>query len=46
MEDIDLSSVKYSTFLDDFLEIGIEADGYLPPLEFTQVRYPVKLSPA
>jgi len=39
MEDIDLSSVKYSTFLDDFLEIGIEADGYLPPLEFTQVPF-------
>ena len=46
MEAIDLSSVKYSKFVEDFLEFGVEADGSVPALEYTQVRYPDNLFPA
>jgi len=39
MEAIDLSSVKYSKFVEDFLEFGVEADGSVPALEYTQVPF-------
>jgi hypothetical protein len=37
-ESIDLSSVKNSLFLEEFLQSGLEADGTVPPLEYEQVK--------
>jgi len=38
-QDIDISSVKHSVFLESFLDLGKEADGSVAPLEFNQVPF-------
>jgi len=38
-EDIDLSSVRDSIFLDEFLASGKQEDGTVPPLQFEQVPF-------
>ena len=38
-ENIDLSSIKNSTFLSAFLELGQESDGSYPALEYRQVPF-------
>ncbi|KAF8770339.1 Acetoacetyl-CoA synthetase like protein [Argiope bruennichi] len=35
----DISTIKNSCFLDEFLELGIEDDGTIPPMEFEQVSF-------
>jgi len=38
-EDIDCSTIKNTIFLSDFLELGINDDGSVPPLVFEQVPF-------
>jgi len=38
-QNIDLSSVKNSLFLEEFLQCGTEEDGSIPPLEYKQVPF-------
>ncbi|KAG8183908.1 hypothetical protein JTE90_014298 [Oedothorax gibbosus] len=42
----DISGIRNSCFLEDFLKIGLKEDGSVPPLEFEQVdfSYPVFIS--
>ncbi|GIY20709.1 acetoacetyl-CoA synthetase [Caerostris darwini] len=35
----DISDIKNSCFLDDFLQLGSEADGSVPPMQFEQVTF-------
>ncbi|GFS96901.1 acetoacetyl-CoA synthetase, partial [Nephila pilipes] len=35
----DISAIKNSCFLDDFLKLGIEKDGSVPPMTFEQVSF-------
>jgi acetoacetyl-CoA synthetase len=37
-EEIDCSTIKNSIFLDDFLQLGAEEDGSVPPLVYHQVK--------
>ena len=38
-EDIDLTEIKHSMFLEEFLQAGVEKDGTVPPLTFAQVPF-------
>ncbi|GFT15439.1 DDE_3 domain-containing protein [Trichonephila clavipes] len=42
----DISSLKNSCFLDEFLELGVENNGSIPPMEFEQVSvdHPITIS--
>ncbi|KFM82959.1 Acetoacetyl-CoA synthetase, partial [Stegodyphus mimosarum] len=35
----DISKIRNSCFLEEFLELGKEADGYIEPLTFEQVSF-------
>ncbi|GFQ91481.1 acetoacetyl-CoA synthetase [Trichonephila clavata] len=38
-DSIDISGLKNSCFLDDFLKLGVENNGSIPPMEFEQVPF-------